>query len=186
MNDIHGGKVKQFCRCSYRILGLVFFVLVWNKNMQNLLPVAGLLSDLTLGVSHYIIIVNNCSFKTAFWNIKRFNKGSEFSRSEFSRTRNLRSLENWLRFSTQFYINDNYRFLFTNTWTAKLFFYLNSGDTFHFSRGLSQFEFWSFEVWSWVFQTPQPKRNQPWTKPKRKLVIVTHPKCQITQQSSDR
>ena len=66
MNDIHGGKVKQFCRCSYRILGLVFFVLVWNKNMQNLLPVAGLLSDLTLGVSHYIIIVNNCSFKTAF------------------------------------------------------------------------------------------------------------------------
>ena len=31
------------------VFGLVVFALVWNKNIQNLLPVAGLLRDLTLG-----------------------------------------------------------------------------------------------------------------------------------------
>ena len=34
------------------VFGLAVFALVWNKNIQNLLPVPGLLRDLTLGVSH--------------------------------------------------------------------------------------------------------------------------------------
>ena len=56
------------------------------------------------------------------WVLEVSNSRSEFPKSEFSRTRNLRYLEKWLRFSTQFYMNDNYRFLSTNTWTAKFFF----------------------------------------------------------------
>ena len=55
MNDIHGVNYTQK-RNNFAVVlvifGLVVFALVWNKNIQNLLPVAGLLHDLTLGVSH--------------------------------------------------------------------------------------------------------------------------------------
>ena len=80
-----------------------------------------------------VIIVNKYSFKTAFWNINRFITGSEFRKSEFRkskflRTQNLRSLEKRLRFSKQFYINDNC-FLFTYTWTALKFLCLFIAST---------------------------------------------------------
>ena len=71
MNDIHGVNYTRKFAVVLIVFGLVVFALVWNKNIQNLLPVAGLLRDLTL-------TVNKCSFKTAFYNINRFITGSEF------------------------------------------------------------------------------------------------------------
>ena len=56
MNDIHGVNNYTQKRNNFAVVlivfGLVVFVLVWNKNIQNLLPVAGLSRNVTLRVSH--------------------------------------------------------------------------------------------------------------------------------------
>ena len=93
-------------------------------------------------------------------------QGSEFSSCEFSRT-GVRGLSFWSRSFRELEIWDplknDWDFQRSFTWRIIIvscliiheplsFFYLNSCDTVHFTSGLSQFEFWSFEVWSWVFQ----------------------------------
>ena len=70
MNDIHGVNNKRKWNNFAVVLNvfvLAVFALVWNKNIQNLLPVAGLLRDLTIGVSHdhyrKYIFIQNCVLK---------------------------------------------------------------------------------------------------------------------------